>query len=108
MEPVSTLLPVPCAEGEEHDMKQIITTLDQVQALRATQLASRDALNAVSQYAFAHGKTSRLVSARAMDVSFYHTRAMSSILRLSNMEPPLVVRNSGVTKQSKPSICSFL
>lgn len=34
------------------------TTPDQFQALRRTQLAYRDALNYVSQYAFAHGKTS--------------------------------------------------
>jgi putative transposase len=34
------------------------TTPEQFQALRRTQLAYRDALNAVSQYAFAHGKTS--------------------------------------------------
>ncbi|GHO52499.1 RNA-guided endonuclease InsQ/TnpB family protein [Ktedonobacter robiniae] len=46
-------------------MKQIITaklklilTPEQVEALRHTQLAYRDALNAVSQYAFDHGKTS--------------------------------------------------
>ncbi len=46
-------------------MKQIIsaklklnTSPEQFQALRHTQLAYRDALNAVSSYAFAHGKTS--------------------------------------------------
>ena len=46
-------------------MQQIITakpklntTLEQSQALREIQLAYRDALNAVSRYAFAHGKTS--------------------------------------------------
>ncbi|HLG62156.1 MAG TPA: transposase [Ktedonosporobacter sp.] len=46
-------------------MKQIITaklklipTKEQHRALRETQLAYRDGLNAVSQYAFAHGKTS--------------------------------------------------
>ncbi|HEY7414713.1 MAG TPA: transposase [Ktedonobacteraceae bacterium] len=46
-------------------MKQIITaklklltTPEQAQALRMTQLAYRDGLNAVSQYAFEHGKTS--------------------------------------------------
>lgn len=46
-------------------MKQIIsaklklmTTPEQHRALRQTQLAYRDGLNAVSQYAFAHGKTS--------------------------------------------------
>jgi predicted transposase len=46
-------------------MQQIITvklklhtTPAQFQALRATQLAYRDALNSVSRFAFAHGKTS--------------------------------------------------
>ncbi len=50
---------------ESEDMQQIITaklklntTTDQFQALRTTQLAYRDALNAVSHYAFEHGKTS--------------------------------------------------
>ena len=37
---------------------QLITTPTQFQALRTTQLAYRDALNAVSSYAFEHGKTS--------------------------------------------------
>ncbi|HZS78717.1 MAG TPA: transposase [Ktedonobacteraceae bacterium] len=37
---------------------KLITTPEQFAALRQTQLAYRDALNAVSQYAFAHGKTS--------------------------------------------------
>jgi putative transposase len=36
---------------------KLLTTPDQYQALRATQLAYRDALNAVSHYAFEHGKT---------------------------------------------------
>src|SRR5215469_8412677 len=36
---------------------KLITTTGQFQALRATQLAYRDALNAVSSYAFEHGKT---------------------------------------------------
>src|SRR5262245_30257425 len=46
-------------------MKQIIsaklklhTTREQFRQLRATQLAYRDALNAVSNYAYAHGKMS--------------------------------------------------
>ena len=48
-------------------MNQIITakliaTPEQVQALRTTQLAYRDGLNAVSQYAFAHGKTSSTIA----------------------------------------------
>ncbi len=49
-------------------MKQVITaklklhtTPSQFQALRTTQLAYRDALNFVSQYAFAHGKSSNRV-----------------------------------------------
>ena len=37
---------------------KLLTTPDQFQALRATQLAYRAALNYVSAYAFAHGKTS--------------------------------------------------
>src|SRR5258706_16083797 len=37
---------------------KLITTTGQFQALREIQLAYRDALNAVSQYAFEHGKTS--------------------------------------------------
>jgi IS605 OrfB family transposase len=50
-------------------MKQIITaklklttTKEQHRALRETQLAYRDSLNAVSQYAFAHGKTSSVTT----------------------------------------------
>jgi putative transposase len=38
------------------------TTPEQFQALRATQLVYRDALNFVSQYAFAHGKMSNRVA----------------------------------------------
>jgi putative transposase len=37
---------------------KLTTTPEQFQALRTTQLAYRDALNLVSAYAFAHGKTS--------------------------------------------------
>jgi putative transposase len=37
---------------------KLLTTPNQFQALRATQLAYRDALNFVSRYSFAHGKTS--------------------------------------------------
>jgi predicted transposase len=51
--------------GRTHPMKQILsakltlqTTPEQFQALRQTQLAYRDALNAVSRYAFAHNKMS--------------------------------------------------
>ena len=43
---------------EVDDMQQIITTPEQVAPLRETQLAYRDALNAVSCYAFEQGKTS--------------------------------------------------
>jgi putative transposase len=38
---------------------KLTTTPEQFAALRATQLAYRDALNQVSGYAFAHGKTGR-------------------------------------------------
>ena len=38
---------------------KLITTPEQFAALRQTQLAYRDALNQASQYAFAHGKTSK-------------------------------------------------
>ena len=41
---------------------KLITTPEQLQALRETQLAYRDALNAVSSYAFEHGKTSRAIT----------------------------------------------
>src|SRR5947209_9068635 len=41
---------------------KLITTKEQGAALRQTQLAYRDALNAVSQYAFAHGKTSSAIA----------------------------------------------
>ncbi len=41
---------------------KLITTPEQVQALRETQLAYRDALNTVSRYAFEHGKTSSNVT----------------------------------------------
>ncbi len=37
---------------------KLLTTPEQLQALRETQLGYRDALNAVSRYAFEHGKTS--------------------------------------------------
>jgi len=37
---------------------KLLTTPEQAATLRATQLAYRDALNGLSRYAFAHGKTS--------------------------------------------------
>jgi len=40
---------------------KLITTPEQAQALRKTQLAYRDGLNAVSQYAFEQGKTSNVM-----------------------------------------------
>ncbi len=39
---------------------KLVTTPEQLQALRQTQLAYRDALNAVSRYAFEQGKTSNV------------------------------------------------
>jgi putative transposase len=41
---------------------KLTTTPEKVQALRQTQLVYRDALNAVSCYAFEHGKTSRNIT----------------------------------------------
>ena len=49
------------------------TTPEQFQALRATQLAYRDALNHVSQYSFAHGKMSNQI--RLRDATYYEIRA---------------------------------
>ena len=40
---------------------KLITTPEQFAPLRQTQLAYRDALNAVSQYAFMQGKTSSVI-----------------------------------------------
>ncbi|GHO80758.1 hypothetical protein KSD_85290 [Ktedonobacter sp. SOSP1-85] len=70
---------IPVEENEERDhfpflskancMKQMITaklklmtTPEQLQTLRQTQLTYRDALNAVSQYAFEQGKTSSILA----------------------------------------------
>ncbi len=39
---------------------KLLTTPEQCAALRTTQLAYRDALNAVSHYAFEHSKTSTI------------------------------------------------
>ena len=41
---------------------KLLTNHEQFHALRATQLAYRDALNTVSRYAFAHGKMSNQVA----------------------------------------------
>jgi len=52
---------------------KLITTLEQHHALRQTQLAYRDALNHVSQYAFEHGKTSN--EKRLREGMYYDIRA---------------------------------
>src|SRR5712692_5682975 len=49
------------------------TNATQFQALRATSLAYRDALNHVSQYSFAHGKMSNQI--RLRDATYYELRA---------------------------------
>src|SRR5215469_18669379 len=49
------------------------TDATQFQALRATSLAYRDALNHVSQYSFAHGKMSNQI--RLRDATYYELRA---------------------------------
>src|ERR1700693_4903403 len=53
------------------------TTPEQFQALRATQLAYRDALNYVSRYAFEHGKMSNKV--RLQDGTYREIRARYGI-----------------------------
>src|SRR5947209_3340843 len=50
------------------------TTPQQFKALRATQLAYRDALNSVSQYAFAHGKMSNKVALQEATYQEIRTR----------------------------------
>src|SRR5437763_8736309 len=65
-------------------MQQLITAklklhtdATQFQALRTTQLAYRDALNAVSRYAFEHGKMSNQI--RLRDETYYEIRARYSL-----------------------------
>ena len=53
------------------------TTPEQFRALRATQLAYRDALNYVSRYAFAHGKMSNQISLQ--DATYADIRATFSL-----------------------------
>jgi putative transposase len=52
---------------------KLLTTPEQFAALRQTQLAYRDALNYVSAYSFAHGKTSN--SKRLQKETYAHVRA---------------------------------
>jgi putative transposase len=68
------------------------TTPDQLQALRATQLAYRDALNYVSQYAFAHGKMSNKLALQAATYD-----AMRSCFRLPSQMACSVSRQVGAT-----------
>src|SRR5947209_1741369 len=49
------------------------TDTQQLQALRATQLAYRDGLNYVSRYSFEHGKMSNQI--RLRDATYYEIRA---------------------------------
>src|SRR5436190_534086 len=52
---------------------KLITTPEQHHALRQTQLAYRDAINYVSQYAFEQGKTSN--EKRLHEGTYYYVRA---------------------------------
>jgi len=68
----------------KEDMKTVIsaklkltTTTEQFQALRATQLAYRDALNYVSQYAFEHGNMSNKVALQ--EATYHEIRALYGI-----------------------------
>ena len=63
------ILDISCEFSYTCSMKQVLTAKlklltnpEQFHAMRATQLAYRDALNAVSRYAFAHGKMSNQVA----------------------------------------------
>jgi putative transposase len=80
-------------------MKQIIsaklklqTTPEQFQALRATQLAYRDALNHVSRYAFAHNKMS---NQRSLQKATYHE--IRAVYRLPSQMACNVPRQVGAT-----------
>lgn len=80
-------------------MQQIITaklkllaTPEQHHALRQTQLAYRDALNYVSQYAFEHGKTSN--EKRLHEGTYYEIRAR---FKLPSEMTNNVIRQVGVT-----------
>lgn len=80
-------------------MQQIITaklkllaTPEQHQALRQIQLAYRDALNYVSQYAFEHGKTSN--EKRLHEGTYYEIRAR---FKLPSEMTNNVIRQVGVT-----------
>ena len=59
-------------EGAHHRQLKLHPTPEQFQALRATQLAYRDALNYVSRYAYEHGKMSNQV--RLRDATYYEIR----------------------------------
>lgn len=71
---------------------KLLTTLEQHQALRHTQLAYRDALNYVSQYAFEHGKTSN--EKRLHEGTYYEIRAR---FKLPSEMTNNVIRQVGVT-----------
>jgi hypothetical protein len=72
---------------------KLVTTPEQFVALRQTQLAYRDALNAVSHYAFEQGKTS--------NVTRLHKGMYAQFMLVSGM------RNSGMINRRKRSIYSF-
>src|SRR5215469_10158372 len=73
---------------------KLTTTPQQFAALRATQLAYRDALNRVSQYAFAHGKTS---SRRRLQRALY--AEVRSQCGVSAQMACSIVRQVGATYQ---------
>src|SRR5215469_14536215 len=74
---------------------KLTTTPEQFAALRATQLAYRDTLNLVSQYAFAHGKTS---SRRRLQRALYGE--VRTQFRLPAQMTCSVFRQVGATYQS--------
>src|SRR5712671_4525737 len=84
------------------------TTPEQFHALRATQLAYRDALNAVSRYAFAHGKMSNQVALQRSMYGEIRATYKWPAMCLARWEPPTKrcgQRSSGMRKiaqQARP------
>jgi putative transposase len=74
---------------------KLLATPEELHALRQTQLAYRDALNFVSQYAFEHGKTSN--EKRLHEGTYYEIRRR---FKLPSEMTNNVIRQVGVTYKS--------
>src|SRR6266487_1674801 len=79
---------------------KLYTTPEQFQALRQTQLAYRDALNAVSRYAFEHGKMS---NQEALQRGMYgEIRAIFKLPAMSLAKSERPLRHSGRRSSRMP------